>query len=69
MLSKRQAQLDALTGCYNRRKFDEALRQEIKRAGRVGQPLASIRATRCGSTSSCIEFIYFFKLNTLLICI
>jgi diguanylate cyclase (GGDEF)-like protein len=37
---KLQAHHDALTGCWNRRKFNEALRQEAYRSSRTGHPLA-----------------------------
>ena len=36
----RQAQYDSLTGCYNRRKFDEALHTELLRIERNNQSLA-----------------------------
>ncbi|MHC1713145.1 MAG: diguanylate cyclase [Solidesulfovibrio sp.] len=37
---KIQAQHDALTGCWNRRKFNEVLHQEAYRSSRTGHPLA-----------------------------
>lgn len=36
---QKQAQHDALTGCYNRRMFDEVLRTELQRASRHGRTL------------------------------
>lgn len=35
-----QAYFDALTGCYNRRGFDERLQVELKRGNRYGRPTA-----------------------------
>ncbi|AXY42181.1 sensor domain-containing diguanylate cyclase [Halomonas sp. JS92-SW72] len=37
---ERQASRDHLTGAFNRRAFDAALRREIQRAERMGEPLA-----------------------------
>jgi diguanylate cyclase (GGDEF)-like protein len=37
---KIQVQHDPLTGCWNRRKFNEVLRQEAYRSARTGHPLA-----------------------------
>jgi diguanylate cyclase (GGDEF)-like protein len=35
-----QAITDALTGCYNRRHFDDVIRREMKRHGRFGIPMS-----------------------------
>lgn len=39
-LLRSQAYFDALTGCYNRRGFDERLQVELKRGERYGRPTA-----------------------------
>lgn len=36
--------LDPLTGCFNRRSFDERIAREIERAGRYGRPLSMLFA-------------------------
>lgn len=39
---RRMAALDGLTGLANRRAFDEALRAEVNRSGRTGEPLSLV---------------------------